>query len=94
MNTPRKVPFPLLPKVEKDLKCMLSLGIIEEVTEPTDWRAPMVPAPKKNKDEVSVCVDLKRLNKGVKQERYILPTLDNIAPKLAGRSRWTPAARN
>lgn len=63
---------------------MLNLGIIEEVTEPTDWCAPMVPAPKRNKDEVRVCVDLKRLNKGVKRERYILPTLDDITPKLAG----------
>lgn len=84
VNTPRRVPFPLLPKVEKELKRMLSLGIIEEVTNPTDWCAPMVPAPKRNNDQVRVCVDLKRLNKGVKRERYILPTLDDITPKLAG----------
>lgn len=44
----------------------------------------MVPAEKKNKDEVRVCVDLKRLNKAVKRERYMLPTLDDITPKLAG----------
>uniref|UniRef100_A0A3P9KIH1 ribonuclease H n=1 Tax=Oryzias latipes TaxID=8090 RepID=A0A3P9KIH1_ORYLA len=84
VSTPRRVPFPLLPKVEKEIKRMLNLGIIEEVTEPTDWCAPMVPAPKRNKEEVRVCVDLKRLNKGVKRERYILPTLDDITPKLAG----------
>lgn len=84
VNTAHRVLFPLLPKVEKELKHMLSLGITEEVTEPTDWCAPMVPAPKCNKDEVRVCVDLKRLNKGVKRERYILPTLDDIMPKLAG----------
>lgn len=108
VNIPLRVPFPLLPKVEKEFKRMLSLGIIEEVTKPTDWCAPMVPAPKKNKDEVRVCVDLKWLNKGVKRERYILPKLDDIMPRLAGakvfstldassgsgRSRWTPAARN
>ena len=56
---------------------MLSLGIIEAVTDPT-----MVPVEKKNKEVV--CVDLKRLNKAVKRERYILPTLEDIAPKLAG----------
>lgn len=59
VNTPCRVPFPLLPKVEKELKRMLSLGITEEVTEPTDWCAAMVPAPKPNKDEVRVCADLK-----------------------------------
>lgn len=32
--TPRRVPFPLLPKVEAELKRMLALGIIEHVTEP------------------------------------------------------------
>lgn len=84
VTTPRRVPFPLLPKVEKELKRMFSLDIIEEVTEPTDWCAPMVPAPKRNKEEVRVCVDLKRLNKGVKRERFILPTLDDITPRLAG----------
>lgn len=98
VNTQCRVPFPLLPKVEKELKSMLSLGIIEEVTEPTDWCVPMVPAPKRNEEEVRVCVDLKRLNEGVKRERYILPTLDDVTPKLAGadsgRSHWIQAARN
>ncbi|XP_063042998.1 uncharacterized protein K02A2.6-like [Engraulis encrasicolus] len=83
-TTPRRVPFPLLPKVEKELGRMLELGIIEHVTGPTDWCAPMVPAEKKNKDQVRVCVDLKRLNKAVKRELYVLPTLEDIAPKLAG----------
>ena len=49
-----------------------------------DWCAPMVPVEKKNKEQKCVCVDLKRLNKAVKRERYILPTLEDIAPKLAG----------
>jgi len=44
----------------------------------------MVPVEKKNKEQVRVCVDLKRLNKAVKRERYILPTLEDIAPKQAG----------
>ena len=82
--TSRRVPFPLLPKVEAELKRMLALGVIGHVTEPTDWCAPIVSAEKKNKDEVRVCVDLKRLNKAVKWERYMLPTLEDITPKLAG----------
>ena len=80
--TPRRVPIPLLPKVEEELKRMEMIGIIEKVTEPTEWCAPMVAVMKKN-GKVRICVDLKRLNENVKRERFILPTLDEILPKLA-----------
>lgn len=42
----------------------------------------MVPVIKKN-GNIRICVDLKRLNENVKREKFILPTLDNILPKLA-----------
>ena len=84
LTTPHRIPFPLLPKVEAELRRMLTLGIIEDFTVPSDWCAPMVSVEKKNTEQVRVCVDLKRLNKAVKRERYISPTLEDIAPKLAG----------
>ena len=49
LTTLCRIPFPLLPKVEAELQRMLSLGIIEEVTDPTDWCAPMVHVEKKKK---------------------------------------------
>ncbi|KAK7925258.1 hypothetical protein WMY93_007568 [Mugilogobius chulae] len=70
-------------EVEEELKRMESLGIIEEVKEATDWCAPMVPVIKKNK-KPRICVDMKKLNKAVKRERFILPNLEDIAPKLSG----------
>jgi hypothetical protein len=45
--------------------------------------APIVPVPKKN-GQVRICVDLKKLNEAVKRERYVLPSLDDIAPSLHG----------
>lgn len=81
ITTPRRIPFPILPQVEEELKRMQSLGIIEEVKEATDWCAPMVPVIKKNK-KPRICVDLTKLNKAVKRERFILPTLEDIAPQL------------
>ncbi|KAL7827619.1 hypothetical protein SRHO_G00333370 [Serrasalmus rhombeus] len=55
VTTPRRVPFPLLTKVEQELARMQSLGIIEEVREATDWCAPMVPVVKKN-GKIRICV--------------------------------------
>ena len=72
-----------VPKVKDELNRMLEAGIIEEVTEPTDWCAPMVPVVKPN-GKIRICVDLRKLNEVVKRERYILPTLEDVAPKLAG----------
>lgn len=81
--TPRRIPFPILPQVEEELKRMQSLGIIEEIKEATDWCATMVPVIKNNK-KPRICVDLTKLNKAVKRERFILLTLEDIAPKLSG----------
>ncbi|XP_056444336.1 uncharacterized protein K02A2.6-like [Gadus chalcogrammus] len=58
-------------------------GIIERVTQPTDWCAPMVPV-LKSTGKACICVDLKRLNEAVKRKQYILPTTDEITAKLSG----------
>ena len=43
----------------------------------------MIQVPKKS-GKIRICVDLRWLNKAVKRECYVMPTLDDIAPKLAG----------
>ena len=43
---PRRIPFLLLPKVKDDINRLLSLSVIEQVDEPTQWCAPFVVAPK------------------------------------------------
>ena len=48
--TARRVPIPLLPQVEAELRRMEENGIIERVTEPTDWCAPMVPVMRRKKE--------------------------------------------
>ena len=52
------------------------------MTEPTDWRAAVVPVIKKT-GAVRICVDLKQLNTAVRREHHMLPSLQDIAPKLA-----------
>ena len=50
--------------------------------------APMVPVMNKS-GKVRICVGLKRLNQDVKRERYMLPTLEDIAPQLAGATLFS-----
>ena len=88
VNVPRRVPIPLLSKVEGELDKMEREGIIKSVTEPTEWCAPMVVVMKKN-GNIRICVDLKGLNKSIKRERYMLPTVDDIVPKLAGATMFS-----
>lgn len=83
LNTARRIPIPLLDKVKEALQRMEQRGVIVKVTEATEWCAPMVPVAKKD-DTVRICVDLKQLNRAVIRERYVLPVLDDILPKLSG----------
>jgi len=72
-----------MPKVEEELKRMEEAGAIERVTGPTEWCAPMVPVQKSN-GKLRICVDLRKLNSAVQRARVVLPTLEDMAPKLAG----------
>ena len=53
--TARPVSIPLLPQVEVELRRMEDNGIIERVTEPTDWCAPMVPVMRRKKQGAHLC---------------------------------------
>ena len=88
VSTARRVPIPLLPKVKKELSRMENLDVIETITEPTEWCAPMVPVIKKNGD-VRICVDLKRLNQSVLRERYIIPTREEVLSELSSAKVFT-----
>ncbi len=52
--------------------------MIEKITYPTDWCAPMVPVMKPN-GKVRICIDLKKKNENIKRERYML-THDRLNP--------------
>jgi transposase InsO family protein len=90
VTTPRRIAFPILDKVEEELKRMETEGIITKLTsETTDWCAPMCPVIKPN-GKVRVTVDFKQLNKNVKRPNLMLYNLEDIAPHLVS-AKWFSA---
>ena len=81
-TVPRRVPVPLLGKVEAELDKMVNLDVIEPVDTPTDWCAPLVVVPKPN-GNVRLCVDLTKLNKSVKREAYAMPSVEETLSKIS-----------
>ena len=57
-------------KLKKEIDLLVEQGVIAPVTEPTEWCAPIVVTPKRNSDGIRMCVDLSKLNKFVRRERY------------------------
>src|SRR5207253_11082832 len=83
VSTPRRVPIPLLPQVKEELKRMVDLGVIERVSEPTQWCAPMTIAWKKS-GQLRICASLEELNKQLVRGKTVMPTSDETLGKLAG----------
>lgn len=85
VTAPRHISIPIRPKVEKALQNLQNMGVIEPVTHPIEWCAPMVPVPDKNKsDTVRITVDYTELNKNVMREYHPLPTVEECLAQLAG----------
>ena len=75
--TPRRVPAPLIAKVDATLSKMESQGVIRRIDGPTEWCAGMVVVPKSNGD-VRVCGDFTKLNHSIQRERHILPSVEHL----------------
>ena len=83
--TLRSIPVGLRDKAHARLQEMLAQGVISEVEEPTAWCSGLTIAPKANND-IRLCVELTRLNKGVRREAFPLPRIsDSISQVSQGR---------
>ena len=81
----RHVPFHLRPAVEAEIGKMLENDLIEPHTGPTTWISPIVPVPKPNRPgEIRICTDMRAANKGIKRQRHIMPTVDDLVVALNG----------
>ena len=80
---PRPVPFALKPKVELELKRLVSLGILEKIDH-SDFATPIVPVLKAD-GNVRICGDFSvTLNKVLYTDNYPLPRIEELFSKLHG----------
>ena len=83
IHAPRKCPIHIKDDIKKELDEMISLGVIEPVTEPTDWVSSVAYSQKSN-GRWRVCLDPKDLNQAVKRSHHHTPTLEEITHKFKG----------
>ena len=88
VTAPRRVPLSYREPLREELKRLQDQDIIFPVTTPTDWCAPIVVSAKKA-GGIRLCVDLSKLNKHVRRERYQSPTPAEEVASIAGqRAQW------
>ena len=86
-HAPRRIPVTLQKKVKEKIAELEKKGIIQKVTDPTDWISSMVIVSKPGK--IRICLDPRDLNKAIQRPKYQMPTLEEILPKLSKAKVFT-----
>ena len=81
IDTSRNVPHKLREEPKQELNRMTELGVIEPVSEPTDWVSSLVIARKPN-GSLRVCLDPKNLNEVIKRHHHPMPTTEEILAQM------------
>ena len=84
----RKIPPALKPKLEKELKRMADMDVIEPVQTTTDLVNGLVVTEKPN-GKIRVCLHPRPLNKAIKREHLHVPTAKKIFFKMSGASYFS-----
>ena len=91
---PRRIPYPLKENVTRKINELVDLDIIEKVSGPTTWVSPAVFAPKPDKDDVHICVDMRCANEAIRREKIPIPTVDEVLEELNGSTVFSKLDMN
>ena len=91
---PRRIPYPLKEKVTRKINELVDLDIIEKVSSPTTWVSPAVFAPKPDKDDVRICVDMRCATEAIRREKIPIPTVDEVLEELNGSTVFSKLDMN
>ena len=64
-------------KVYRKLDQMVENGVLEPISEPTEWVSRIVVTAKPDGD-VRLCIDPSELNKAVWREHFVIPTAEEL----------------
>ncbi|GBM83931.1 hypothetical protein AVEN_236585-1 [Araneus ventricosus] len=88
VRPPRRVPLTVKPKLELKLKELEAQGIIVKVDQPKEWVSNIVIIEKAN-GTIRICLDPQDLNKVIKREHVLIPTIEEFLPKLTNKSVYS-----
>ena len=89
---PREIPLSVKNKFIAEIKDLQEQGIIEKVTEPTDWvSAPTIVNKPSAKNGLRLCIDSRPLNTALKRSEYPIPTVDQLLTEISNAKVFTLA---
>jgi hypothetical protein len=88
VNGARPNAFADHPKVKQQLDELQDKGVIEPVTEPSKWSAPLVVA-RKPDNSIRKCVDRTKLNQHVHRPTYPTRTHHDAVAEIAGDAQFS-----
>ena len=87
VNGARPIPFAQREEVKRALDEMVSCGIIQSVSEPSDWAHPLVVVQKPN-GKLRLCVDMTKLNVHVKRPTHPLRSPKDAVSEISSEARF------
>lgn len=84
----KRIPHSLLEPLERQLKQLVGEGVVTPVTYPTDWVNNLQIVEKAN-GKLRLCLDPKPLNRGIKREHFLIPTIDDFTSQMTNKRIFT-----
>ena len=85
---PRRIPEALKIPLKDHLAELEQQGIIEKVTQATDWVSAIV-VNKKSNSKIRLCLDPQPLSRALQRRHYPIPTIEEVLPDLANAEVFT-----
>ena len=85
---PRRIPEALKVPLKDHLAELEQQGVIEKVTQATEWVSAIV-VNKKSNGKIRLCLDPQPLNKALKRCHYPIPTIEEVLPDLSNAKVFT-----